>query len=181
MGSQGCHCYTANVFFWVKTVAVYVATVIFVCLISLAVSLCLVRVWIGPFRPDEDSPALGMLLILLFVGFSSLFVPTCLGLVAELVQDRVLARRFSWLRGLLRSLLALPMAIGPVYAWRVLALREDARPTHSLANLVLLICVSAVFAYLSLRIKRQRLTQPSGVVGRLRQDGQFVGVDRFRQ
>jgi hypothetical protein len=103
--------------------------------------------------------------MLLFVGFSSLFVPTSLGLMAEMVQDKVLARRFSWLRGVLRVVLALPMGVGPADAWWVLFHREDARPAHWLANLVLLLCVSGVSAYLSLRIKRQ-LTQTPSAVGR---------------
>lgn len=151
-------------FFWVKTVALFVATAILAFLLSLAGSLCLVRVWNGPFRPDEDSPGLGLLLILLFVGVSSLFVPMCLGLAAELVQDKVLERRFNWVKGLLRVLVALPMSIGPAYAFSVLTLREDSRPAHWLAKLTLLGCVSAVFTYLALRIKRQ-LTQSSSVVG----------------
>lgn len=147
--------------FWVKTVGLYVASAISAFLISLVGSLCLIRIWNGPFRPDEDSPALGILLILLFAAFSSLLVPACLGLTAELVQDKVLARRFSWSKGLLRVLLALPMAAGPLYAWWVLGNREDARPTHWSAKLVLLLVASAVFAYLSLRIKRQLTESPS--------------------
>ncbi len=158
------HCYTGVVFFWVKTVALFVATAILAFLLSLAVSLCLVRVWNGPFRPDEDSPGLGILLILLFVGISSLFVPVCLGMAAELVQDKVLARRFNWVKGVLRVLLALPMSIGPAYAFWVLIHREDSRPAHWLVTLILLGCLSAVFTYLALRIKRQ-LTQSSSVVG----------------
>lgn len=141
------------VFFWVKTLALYVATAVFAFLLSLVVSLCAVRAWAGP---DDDSPALGMLWILLFVGVSSLLLPICLGLTAELVEDRVLACRFNWLKGLLRVLLALPIGVGPVYAWWVLLMRrEDARPAHWLSKVVLLACVSAVFAYLALRIRRQ--------------------------
>jgi hypothetical protein len=151
-------CYTGIVFFWVKTIALYVVTAISAFFLSLVVSFCAVRAWAGS---DDDSPALGILWILLFVGVSGLLLPLCLGLTAEPVQGKILARRFSWLRGLLRVLLALPMGVGPVYAWWVLLMRrEDARPAHWLANLVLLLCVSAVFAYLALRIRRQ-LTQPS--------------------
>lgn len=151
-------CYTGIVFFWVKTIALYVLTAISAFFLSLVVSFCAVRAWAGS---DDDSPALGILWILLFVGVSGLLLPLCLGLTAELVQGKILARRFSWLRGLLRVLLALPVGVGPVYAWWVLLMRrEDARPAHWLANLVLLLCVSAVFAYLALRIRRQ-LTQPS--------------------
>ncbi len=157
------HCYTGVVFFWVKTVALFVATATVALLLSLAGSLCLVRVWNGPFRPEEDSPGLGFLLVFLFVGVSSLFVPMCLGLAAELVQDKVLARRFNWAEGLFRVLLALPMSIGPAYAFWVLIHREDSRPAHWPATLILLGCVSAVFTYLALRIKRQ-LTQSSSAV-----------------
>ena len=159
------HCYTGVVFFWIKTIGLYIATAVFALFISLAGSLCLVRVLNGPSRPDEDSPALGILLILLFVSLSSLFVPTFLGLTAELVQGKVLARPFSWVRGLRRILLALPAGIGPAYTLWVLMLREDARPTRWLANLVLLLAVSAVFSFLSLRIKR-RLAQPPHLAGR---------------
>ena len=151
-------------FFWVKTVGLFVATAILGFFLSFAGSLCLVRVWNGPFRPDEDSPGLGLLLIFLFVGVSSLFVPMCLGLAAEPVQDKVLVRRFNWVEGLFRVLLALPMSIGPAYGFWVLTHREDSRPAHWLAKLILFGCVSAVFTYLALRIKRQ-LTQTSNVVG----------------
>lgn len=141
-------------FFWLKTAALYVATAVFAFLISLVGSLCLVRVLNGPFRPNEDSPGLGLLLILLFVVVSSLLVPAFLGLAAELVQDKVLVRRFNWTKGLLRVLLSLPMSIGPAYAFCVLTDREDSRPAHWLAKLMLFGCVSGAFAYLALRIKR---------------------------
>jgi hypothetical protein len=150
------------VFFWMKTVALYIATAIFGFLLSLVASLCVVR---GFARPDDDSPALGMLWILLFVAASSLLVPVCLGFTAELVQDKVLVCRFNWMRGLLRVLLALPMAVAPAYAWWILLMRrEDARPAHWFAKLILLSCLPAVSAYLALRIKRQSV-RPSALVG----------------
>jgi hypothetical protein len=141
------------VFFWVKTIAFYAVAAAFAFLLSLLISFGAVRAWVGS---DDDSPALGMLWILLFVGVFGLLLPLCLGLTAELVQGKILSRRFSWLRGLLRVFLALPVSLGPVYAWWVLLMRrEDARPAHWLPNLILLLCASTVFAYLALRIRRQ--------------------------
>jgi hypothetical protein len=150
------------VFFWVKTVALYIATALFGLLLSLIASYCVVR---GLAAPDENSFLLGLWWSFLSVGVSSLLVPICLGFTAELVQDKVLGCRFNWVRGLQRVLLALPMGVGPVYAWWVLIHREDARSAHWLAELVLLGCVSAVFAYLALRVRRQ-LAKPPTVVGR---------------
>ncbi len=163
MQQRNLGCYTGVMFFWVKTVALYIATATFGLLLSLVASFCIVR---GFAATDDDSPALGMLWVFLFVGVSSLLLPVCLGLTAELVQDKVLACRFNRLKGLLRVLLALPIGVGPVYAWWVLLMRrEDARPAHWLAKVVLLGCVSAAFAYLALRVRRQ-LAKPSTVVSR---------------
>jgi MFS family permease len=146
------HCYTGTVFFWVKTIALYVVTAIFAFLLSLAVSFCAVWAWAGSY---DDSPALGILWILLLVVMFGLFLPLCLGLTAELLQGRNIARRFSWLRGMLRAVVALPISVGPVYAWWVLLMRrEDARPSHWLVNLVLLLAVSALSAFLALRVSR---------------------------
>jgi MFS family permease len=142
-----------RVFFWVKTIALYVVTVMVAFLLSLILSFCAVFAWAGP---NDDSPAVGMLWAFLFVVASGVFLPLLLGLVAERVQSKVLARRFSWSRGLRRAFLGLPIIVGPVNAWWVLlGLREDARPAHWLIILSLLLCVSAVCAYLALRIRTQ--------------------------
>ena len=99
------------VFFWMKAVGLYFISAIFALLVSLVISFCAVRAWAGP---DDDSPALGIMAILLFVGISSLIIPLLLGLIAELMEHKVLARRFSWLRSLRRVLLALPIGVGPL-------------------------------------------------------------------
>src|SRR5216683_1030569 len=110
MQQRNLGCYTGVMFFWVKTVALYIATATFGLLLSLVASFCIVR---GFAATDDDSPAPGMLWVFLFVGVSSLLLPVCLGLTAELVQDKVLACRFNRLKGLLRVLLALPIGVGP--------------------------------------------------------------------
>jgi hypothetical protein len=150
------------VFFWVKTVAFYIATALFGLLLSLIASYGIVR---GLAAADENPFLLGMWWSFLSVGVSSLLVPVGLGFAAELVQGKVLGCRFNWVRGLQRVLLALPMGVGPVYGWWVLIHREDARSAHSFAELVLLSCVSAMFAYLALRVRRQ-LAKPSTTAGR---------------
>lgn len=161
--SSNLDCYTGSVFFWVKTIFLYAVAAVFAFLLSLVVSFGAVRAWAGS---DDDSPVLGMLWILLFVAVSGLLLPLCLGFTAELVQGKILSRRFSWLRGLLRVLLALPVSLGTVYAWWVLLMRrEDARPAHWLPSLIVLLCVSTVFAYLALRI-RKAVDANHSVIGR---------------
>jgi hypothetical protein len=159
------HCYTGcRVFFWVKTVVLYIATAVFGFLLSLVASFFVVR---GFAAPGDDSPALGMLWILLFVAISGLLVPVCLGFTAELVQAKVLVCRFNWGRGLLRVVLALPIGVGPVYAWWVLLMRrEEVRPAHWFAKVILLSSLSAVSAFLALRIRRQ-VVKPTALVSDL--------------
>jgi hypothetical protein len=141
------------VFFWVKAVALYLVSAIFALLLSVAVSFCAVWAWAGWNGWDDDSPALGIMTFLLFVGISGLILPMCLGLTAGLLQDKVLARRFSWLGGLRRALVALPIGVGPWYAfWVLLALRADARPAHWLVIMILFLCISAASAYIALAI-----------------------------
>ena len=141
------------VWFWTKTLILYGATALLALLVCLGVSLALVRAVAGP---AGDSPALGMMWVLLFAGLSSLLLPLCLGLTAQAVQDKVLSRRFNWGKGLVRFLLALPISCGTIYTWWVLLmLRDDARPLHWLAKVVLLDSVSLGLAYLALRIRKQ--------------------------
>lgn len=148
-------------FLWVKAVALYLVSAAIAFLLSVVVAFCAVRLWAGP---NDDSPALGIMMFILVVGIFGLFLPLFLGLSGELLEAKVLARRFNFLRCLRRVLLAFPIGAGPFYAWWVLlALRQDARPVHWLAKLVLLLFISAVFGYLALRIRRE-LTQPSAVV-----------------
>ena len=142
-------------FFWVKAVALYLVSASFALLLSLVLSFCAVWAWARWNGRDSDSPALGIMMFLLIVGISGLILPICLGLTAGLLQDKVLARRFSWLRGVRRAFLGLPIAVGPWYAyWVLLALRADARPAHWLVNMVLFLCISAASAYIALGISR---------------------------
>ena len=144
-------------FFWVKAVALYLVSAIFALLLSLIVAFCAVWAWAGW---DDSSPALGIMMFLFFVGISGLILPVCLGLTAELLQSKVLARRFSWLRGLRRALFALPIAVGPWYAyWVLFALRADARPIQWLVNMVLFVCISTASAYIALGISRVDATR----------------------
>lgn len=87
---------------------------------------------------------------------AGLLVPLCLGVMGELLQRKVLARRFQWSDALWRALTAVPVMAGPIYAlgW-VLMLRPDSRPRHWIEMLILLCGLSCSFAYRALRIKTQ--------------------------
>jgi hypothetical protein len=99
------------VLFWLTTIVRYLLTGSIACLLSIAISLAVVV----PFARD-DSPGLGFLWFLVFIAVATLLIPLSLGVTAELIQRRVLARRFEWPKAVLRSLAALPVAVGPVYA-----------------------------------------------------------------
>jgi hypothetical protein len=104
--------------------------------------------------PNDDSPALGLLLFMLAVLFNCLLNPLSLGITAELVERKVQRRQFRWVKALQRSLLAIPAVLAPAYAvlW-ILPMREDSRPAHWVVKLTVFSCVSVAFAVRALRIK----------------------------
>ena len=124
-------------------------------------SIVISRLTIQLFIPADENPVIGgffWLFTLLAEG--TLLVPLSLAITAELVERTVQARRYSWSKARRRFLVAVPMAIGPVYAVFVVTAMEDRRPAHWLQMGVLVNCVSAVFAYLALRIRKQPM-QPA--------------------
>ncbi len=139
------------VFFWLTTVGRYVLAALAGLITSIAISLFILRINFG----NDDSPVLGLLWVIVSVLSASLLIPLCLGITAEFIQRKTLARRFKWSRAFLRSLLALPIMAGPLYAAWALPHVESSRPTHWIEKEVLLCCVSALFAYLSLKIKKK--------------------------
>ena len=110
----------------------------------------------GLFLSNDENPVVGGLFsLLLFLPVGSLLVPLCLAITAELVERKVQSRAFSWPKVRPRFLVAIPMAIGPLYTALFVVMRlEDRRPPHWLETAVLLCCLSAVFAYFSLRIRK---------------------------
>lgn len=102
---------------------------------------------------DETPVVGGLFWLFAFLAEVSLLVPLSLALTAELVERNVQARRFSWPKARKRFLVALPIAIGPLYtAQFVILTAENRRIAHWFQVEVLLNCVSAAFAYLALRI-----------------------------
>jgi hypothetical protein len=141
------------VLFWLKTITRYALTAIAAFLSSIVLSFLTIL----PFVPkDDDAPGGGIVLILLVVFEASLLIPLSLAVTAEMIQRKIQARRFQWSKALSRYLLALPVAIGPVYAtiW-VAPLMESYRPTHYLLKEAFFYCVSGIFAFFALRIRRQ--------------------------
>jgi hypothetical protein len=145
------------VFFWVTTTVRYLLVACVAFLSSIVISF----VATVPFAGEGDDLGIGFLWFLIFVPFASLLIPLCLGITAELIQRSVSLRPFAWSKALLRSLIALPIAVGPVYAATSVApYIRDRRPTHWPEKEILLFGVSAVFAYFALRIRQQPKSVP---------------------
>ena len=138
--------------FWCITITRYLLAG----LAALFSSIVISRLTIQLFIPADENPVIGgffWLFTLLAEG--TLLVPLSLAITAELVERKVQSRRFSWSKALRRFLVAIPMAIGPVYAVFVVMTMEDRRPAHWFPMGILVNCVSAMFAYLALRIRKQ--------------------------
>ncbi len=127
----------------VTVLAVFVAIVF-----SLAIS---VLATLRFAQPDGDL-GIGFLWVSIFVMLGSLFLPLCVGITAELIQRKVLARRFTWSKALLRSLMALPIAVGPAY---VAVFVGSRRPAHWIEIEILFYSLSAASAYVALRIRKK--------------------------
>jgi len=138
--------------FWFLTIVRYLLAGLAAFFLSIVISFATTIT----FVPVDENPVVGGLFWLFaFLAEVSLLVPLGLAISAELIDREVQARHFSWPKAQRRFLVALPMAIGPVYAILFVFMRaEESRPTHWLEKVVLLNCMSAVFAFLSLRISK---------------------------
>ena len=135
-------------FFWLTTALRYVVAIITALLLSIAISSAATIIFAG----GSDDLGVGFLGFLILVVIAGLTVPLFLGITAEYIQRRASVRPFVWSRALARSLMALPISAGPIYT--VLSVM-NLRPTHWAEKQVLLYGLSAVFAYVALRIRRQ--------------------------
>ena len=144
-------CYSDAVRFWMITITRYMIAAFVALFISLLLSVVSVLPW-----AEDDSPGFVIIWFLVFVAETSLIVPVGLGITAEQVQRKVLGRRFQWSCASRRTLVALPIAVGPVYAavW-VMPYVESRRPAHWIEKGIFFFCVSGVFAYIALRIHKQ--------------------------
>jgi hypothetical protein len=139
-------------FFWMKTLARYALAACGAFVLSAFVAFLTVLPWAG-----EDSPGLGLLWEMIFCVEAVLIIPMSLALTAELVDRKVHSRRFQWKKVFIRFLLAIPMCIGPLYAfWWVSFYVENRRPTHWAFKETLFYCLSAIFVFFALRIKEPR-------------------------
>src|SRR5215469_8523940 len=137
--------------FWLITISRYVLAACAAFILSLVVSILIT----SAVAPQDDSPAVGLLWFMVFVAVATLLVPIGLGTTAELIQRKVLSRRFQWSNALVRSLASLPILIGPLYAvTSVLPFREDRRPAFWMEKETFLYGLSVFFAYLALRIRK---------------------------
>jgi MFS family permease len=145
------------VLFWCITVTRYLLAALAALFLSVVISFFTIQFFI----PADENPVIGGLFWLYaLLAEGTLLVPLSLAITAELVEYKVQARRYSWPKACRRFLVAIPMAIGPVYAVFVVMTVEDRRPAHWFQMGVLVNCVSEVFAYLALRIRKQPM-QPA--------------------
>jgi hypothetical protein len=143
--------------FWFTTVARYLLAVLAALLLSIIISFLAMLLF---SRAGDDSPVLGLFWYFVFLGVGSLLIPLSLGTTAEIVQRRVFARSFRWSCALFRSLLALPIGVGPLYAaWYVIPYIESRRPTHWVEKEFLYCVLSGTFAYFALRVRGAVETQ----------------------
>lgn len=138
-------------FFWLATIVRYLLAAFVAVLLALVISVLATL----PFAHADDDLGIGFLWILIFAAVVSLCLPLCLGITAELIQRKVLARRFTWSKALLRSLMALPIAVGPMYAQLSVAFFGNRRPTQWVEKEILLYALSAASAYIALRLRKQ--------------------------
>lgn len=146
-------------FFWFVTIVRYLLAVLAALFSSLVISYLTIQLFLPS---DENYVVGGLFWLFTFLAEGILLVPLSLAVTAEFVESRALARRFSWHKARKRFLVAIPIAIGPIYTTLFVVLRvEDRRPAHWLTIAVLLNCTSAVFAYLALRTAKQTMTSKS--------------------
>ena len=106
---------------------------------------------------DDGSPGLGILWFMVFLVEATLIIPLSLAATAELIERKVQKRPFGWSHVFTRLLMGLPIAVGPLYAVMGVHLYvETHRPAHWFIKEILLYCLSGVFAYRALRIKKQQ-------------------------
>jgi hypothetical protein len=81
-------------------------------LMSLVVAFLFMSVVIAP---GDDSPAIGLAWFMLAVPLAALLAPVGLGFTAGMIERKSQRRRFRWLKALCRSLLGIPIVLGPVH------------------------------------------------------------------
>ena len=145
--------------FWFKTIICYVLATITVAFFAIVLSLITMFFFTSP---GDDSPALGLLWILVLVIEASLLIPLGLSITAELLQRSVKTGTSYWKNALRRFVYALPIAAGPTYfIVCVLPFREDARPQFWISKEIVACVVTAVSAYFALRISKSSSVAPA--------------------
>ena len=133
--------------FWLVTLGRYLFAAFVALLLSIVISVLATL----PFARPGDDLGIIFLWAIIFAFVTSLCLPLCLGITAELIQRAVLSRRFMWSKALFRSLMALPIAVGPAYV------AVFVRPAHWVEIEMLFYALSAASAFTALRIRKQPL------------------------
>ncbi len=141
--------------FWCVTIMRYVLATVAALLVSFLAAYVLM---IEVLMPLADNPASGPDATDGITGFfysavfACLLVPITLGVTAEIIERTAQGRRFNWHKALFRSLLAVPIWCAPFHFLDFLV--GSSPRLHWVTNQAALNCVSAIFAFLALRIKR---------------------------
>jgi hypothetical protein len=136
------------VIFWLATVRRYLLAAFAAVLLALVISFLATLL----FANSGDELGIGFLLAIIFASVARLCLPLSLGITAELIQRKVLARLFMWTQALLRSLMALPIAVGLAYVTVFVGSR---RPSHRVEIEIPFYALSAASAFMALRIRKQ--------------------------
>ena len=146
------------VLFWLKTSARYVLVACGAFLLAMFIAFLTVLPW-----AHEDSPGLGLLWMMVFCAEAGLIIPLSLAINAEVIDRKVHSRRFQWSKALFRFLLAVPVCIGPLYAYFWVSIYvENRRPMHWASKEAFFYLLSAIFGYFALRIKEPNGTSRQG-------------------
>jgi hypothetical protein len=143
--------YDVTVPFWCSTILRYVIATLVSAFVSILVVFCLLAFVVAP---KDDSPALGIAWFMFSVLLACVLIPLGLGVTGEMIERGVQGRRFRGLGAFIRSLLAIPIMVGPIYClYEVFLLRPDARDSLWAVKLTVLSLLSAFFAVRALRIR----------------------------
>jgi hypothetical protein len=132
--------YDVTVPFWCSTILRYVIATLVSAFVSILVVFCLLAFVIAP---KDDSPALGIAWFMFSVLLACVLIPLGPGVTGEMIECGVQGRRFRGLGAFIRSLLAIPIMVGPIYClYEVFLRRPDARDSLWAVKLTVLSLLS---------------------------------------
>jgi hypothetical protein len=134
---------------WLITFALYLFALIAAIMLSVVASFFSTLPWV-----KGDGPGNAFLWLFMFVGEAALLVPICLAITGELVERKVQKRVFQWPRAVIRFALAFFIGTGPIVTFIIWATAPSSRLKSSTVWEIATFCISGVFVYFALRIRK---------------------------